>query len=100
MIHTPSEHEPVHSEILALQPDLLAGAIKLSGGDQNEGRQLAHLTFVKALQTPRGALDRELDLRLWLFSIMRSVFHSVERQRAVRRERGFTVNRLAMPERA
>lgn len=100
MIHNPSERDPAHSEILALQPDLLAGAIKLSGGDQNEGRELAHLTFIKALQTPRGALDRELDQRLWLFSIMRSVFHSVERQRAVRRERGFTVNRQPMPEHA
>jgi DNA-directed RNA polymerase specialized sigma24 family protein len=71
--------------------------MKLSSGDQNEAHELAHLTFVRALEAPRGELDRDLDLRLWLFSIMRSVFHSVERQRTMRRERGFTVHRLALP---
>jgi len=97
MIPAPNDHDTVRDQIMAFQPDVLAGAIKLSGGDQNEGRQLADLTFVKAFETPRSGLDHGLDHRVWLFSIMRSVFHSVERQRAVRRERGFTVNRLALP---
>ena len=91
----PGAEMAVPSELMAFETDILAGALRLSG-DENEARQLAGLTFCKAMEAPRDSLEG--DLRPWLFSVMRSVFNSVERQRAVRRERGFTANsRQVMP---
>jgi DNA-directed RNA polymerase specialized sigma24 family protein len=90
MIHDPQTWDPSRSDLLVLQPEILAGAVKLSG-DPTEANELAHLTFIKAMETPRDQMAPGRDTRLWLFGVMRGVFHSVERQRQVRRERGFTV---------
>jgi DNA-directed RNA polymerase specialized sigma24 family protein len=78
-------------ELLALRPEIIASALKMAR-DETEAVQLTDLTFSKAFAAPpRQGPDRVLDTRLWLFSLLRSEFHSVERQRQARRERGFTV---------
>jgi DNA-directed RNA polymerase specialized sigma24 family protein len=77
--------------LLALRPEIIASALKMAR-DESEAVQLTELTFLKAFAAPpRQGPDRALDTRLWLFSLLRSEFHSVERQRQARRERGFTV---------
>lgn len=75
-----------------MEPFIAASALRMSG-DQDEARELAHLTVLKALDAPPrdGDEDGPLETRLWMYGLLRSVFHSVERQRRVRRERGFTV---------
>ena len=83
--------ESVRADILALQPEITASALKMAR-DEAEAHHLTQLTVLKALAAPpREGMDRELDTRLWLFGLLRSEFHSVERQRQARRERGFTV---------
>jgi len=83
--------DDAHAEILALRPEIIASALKMAR-DETEATQLTDLTFLKAFAAPpREGPDRVLDTRLWLFSLLRSEFHSVERQRQARRERGFTV---------
>jgi DNA-directed RNA polymerase specialized sigma24 family protein len=78
-------------EILALEPAVTEGALGMAR-DENEARQLTRLTLSRAFAgLPREGVDRELDMRLWLFSLLRSEFHSIGRQREARRERGFTV---------
>ena len=83
--------ESARADILALQPEITASAMKMAR-DEHEAHQLTELTFLKALAAPpREGPGQTLDTRLWLFSLLRSEFHSVERQRQARRERGFTV---------
>ena len=83
--------ERVRADILALRPDINASALKMAR-DETEADQLTHLTLSRALAAaPRSDADEVLDTKLWLFSLLRSEFHSVERQRQARRERGFTV---------
>ena len=78
-------------EILALKPAVTASALGMAR-DETEALQLTQLTLLKAFAgLPRAGVDRELDMRLWLFSLLRSEFHSIGRQREARRERGFTV---------
>jgi len=83
--------DDAHAELLALRPEIVASALKMAR-DEAEALQLTDLTFSKAFAAPpREGPDRILDTRLWLFGLLRSEFHSVERQRQARRERGFTV---------
>ncbi len=81
----------LRQDLAAHQFEINASALKMAR-DETEARQLSHLTFTKALASPpREGPSMVLDTRLWLFSLLRSEFHSVERQRQARRERGFTV---------
>jgi DNA-directed RNA polymerase specialized sigma24 family protein len=83
--------ETARAGILALESDINASALKMAR-DETEAHHLTELTLLKAFAAPpRSAEDQPLDTRLWLFSLLRSEFHSVERQRQARRERGFTV---------
>lgn len=83
--------DSVRDEILALQPELNAGAFNLTH-DPIEAGHLTRQTLERALAAPpRTGADLPLDTRLWLFSVLRAEFHSVERQRLARRERGFTI---------
>ena len=83
--------ESARAEILALHSEISASALDMTH-DEGEANKLANLTLERALATPlRAGQEEALDTRLWLFSVLRSEFHSVERQRQARRERGFTV---------
>jgi DNA-directed RNA polymerase specialized sigma24 family protein len=78
-------------EILALQPAVTASALGMAR-DEHEAHQLTQLTMTRAYASlPREGVSQDLDMRLWLFSLLRSEFHSIGRQREARRERGFTV---------
>jgi DNA-directed RNA polymerase specialized sigma24 family protein len=87
----PAYSDEARRELLALRPEIVASALKMAR-DETEATQLTDLTFSRAFAAPpREGPDRVLDTRLWLFRLLRSEFHSVERQRQARRERGFTV---------
>lgn len=74
-----------------MRPEISASALSLTQ-DQAEASQLTSLTLERALAAPpESGADVALDTRLWLFSVLRAEFHSVERQRQARRERGFTI---------
>jgi DNA-directed RNA polymerase specialized sigma24 family protein len=83
--------DSARADIMSFQSDINASALKMAR-DEHEADQLTQLTLSRALAAPpRADGDEAIDTRLWLFSLLRSEFHSVERQRQARRERGFTV---------
>ena len=80
--------EDLRQEILALQSALRAFAGRLTE-DENEAERLTHLTMTAALgEQPEPAQGEERDTRLWLFGLLRGVFHSVARRRDHSRGRG------------
>ncbi len=87
------------AEILALEPALQSYAARLAA-DEVEAEQLVRLTLDAALDgeaTPPE--DADADKRVWLFGILRGVFHSVARRRSMHRERG-SAGRMWQPDRA
>ena len=81
-------NERLRQEILALQPDLMRSAARLTE-DANEAHNLVHLTMVEALSICEADSEVGGEPRAWMFGLLRSSFHSVARRRAVHQARGY-----------
>ena len=80
--------EDLRQEILAHQPALRAFAGRLTE-NETEAERLTQLTMTAALgEQPELAQDDDRDTRLWMFGLLRGVFHSVARRRDHSRGRG------------
>jgi hypothetical protein len=77
---------PAREAILALAPELTASALRMSQ-DEHEADQLVALIISQALADPDRAGNGD-GVRVWLFGLLRSAFHSVERRRISRQPRG------------